>query len=424
MPSLQDWSPTHSPSQIWRALSARAFVCIFDHQDWRIVALNGDNAWFYRGSDWSNLRLTHSSKSIDFHSDTQQPPFREGWMNLLSFDGTLHSWYADHSLAYHQPTQRWYFWGNNTHKKQIEQDLDHEDLDTAGSSSIQNTPSKIDPRFSMTKAQYLEAVQQIQAEIRQGNVYQINLAHEIGPFHTAAPLDLWLEITASNPARHSVFWKSPSECLLSNSPELFLKIDANGQICSTPIKGTHPNADAENAYTELKDSPKEEAELAMIVDMMRNDISMVADYGSVYAEERQIVRCGDLLHAEQTVHGILREGISTLNAVHACFPPASVTGAPKRSALSYIRALEPVERGWYTGSFGFIDARGHSVWNVLIRTLQGACTEQNEAILRLNIGAGIVYDSNPELEWEETLAKGRAIQRVMLNAERSHKDPS
>ena len=89
-----------------------------------------------------------------------------------------------------------------------------------------------------------------------------------------------------------------------------------------------------------------------------------------------------------------------------------MTGAPKESALNYIRALEPVNRQWYTGSFGFIDTRGHSTWNVIIRTLQGTPNDDNSMNAHLNIGAGIVYDSNPEAEWLETMAKGRAIERA------------
>ena len=90
-----------------------------------------------------------------------------------------------------------------------------------------------------------------------------------------------------------------------------------------------------------------------------------------------------------------------------------MTGAPKESALNYIRDLEPVNRQWYTGSFGFIDTRGHSTWNVIIRTVQGTPTEPSGMIGTFNIGAGIVYDSEPEAEWEETMAKGRAIERVL-----------
>ena len=132
------------------------------------------------------------------------------------------------------------------------------------------------------------------------------------------------------PFKTCVFWKTPSEILLCNSPELFLNITAKGHIESLPIKGTHGDVSDPNSYRTLWESPKERAELTMIVDMMRNDISIVAEYGSVKASERQIRQCGDLLHAEQRVHGQIRDDISTLQLfVHACFPPASVTGAPK-----------------------------------------------------------------------------------------------
>ena len=217
----------------------------------------------------------------------------------------------------------------------------------------------------------------------------------------------------SNPSKHGCFWKTPTEILLCNSPELFLSITADGHVESLPIKGTHGDVEDPESYEKLWESPKERAELTMIVDMMRNDISIVAQYGSVKADDRKIRQCGDLLHAEQKVNGQLREEISILQAVYACFPPASVTGAPKESAIKYIQDLEPVQRGWYTGSFGFIDTRGHSTWNVLIRTLQGTANDDNSMNAHLNIGAGIVYDSDPVAEWEETMAKGRAIERVL-----------
>ena len=120
--------------------------------------------------------------------------------------------------------------------------------------------------------------------------------------------------------------------------------------------------------------------------------------------------------------GQRKSGMSILKAVHACFPPASVTGAPKEAALSYIRNLEPVNRGWYTGSFGFVDKRGHSEWNVIIRTLQGKQNNDGSMSAYLNIGAGIVYDSIAAAEWSETMNKGRAIERTLTKETKETKE--
>ena len=144
----------------------------------------------------------------------------------------------------------------------------------------------------------------------------------------------------------------------------------------------------------------------MIVDMMRNDLGQVCQTGSVFVEHRKLRRCGDLIHAEQTVIGTLSENISILQAIGACFPAASITGAPKKSAMGIIESLESHPRQSYTGSMGYIDDRGSASFGVTIRTIE---------VIRgrgyIHLGAGIVRDSNPYKEWEETKAKGNAIER-------------
>jgi anthranilate/para-aminobenzoate synthase component I len=400
-PILHRWTPRVSTSAVWHAIHQQSFCAIFEAGDWIVGALSSTSQWWYQGNDWSHLEPSTKDTGID-----DGPPFLEGILTIISFDGLMHAWYADYSIALHKSSGQWYCWGT------VEQ------MATIAEWCIEETPclTTVDAsssQHSMTQSEYCTAVNQVREAIRNGNVYQINLAHQIGPFTITAPLNTWLKLNTNNPSKHGFFWKTPSEILLCNSPELFLNITAKGYIESLPIKGTHGDVSDPNSYRTLWESPKERAELTMIVDMMRNDISIVAEYGSVKANERQIRQCGDLLHAEQRVHGQIRDGISTLQAVHACFPPASVTGAPKESALNYIRDLESVQRNWYTGSFGFMDTRGHSTWNVIIRTVQGTPTEHSGMTAYLNIGAGIVYDSEPEAEWEETMAKGRAIERVL-----------
>lgn len=402
--TLHRWTPSVSTTAVWHAVHKQPFCTIVELGDWVMAALSDTSEWWYQGSDWSNLTLPNEDIDLE-----HGPPFLEGLLGIISFDGLMHAWYAEYSVAYHKPSGEWYCWGTDEQLNNIKSLCIEE-------RTLQTQSFEVDtsqPQHSMTKSEYCTAVEHVQAAIRQGNVYQINLAHQIGPFHIEQPLHTWLSLNEENPAKHACFWKTPTEILLCNSPELFLNISAEGQIESLPIKGTHGDIDNPDAYTTLWESPKERAELTMIVDMMRNDIGITAEYGSVQADERQIRQCGDLLHAEQRVHGQIRKGISTLQAVHACFPPASVTGAPKESAIRHIRELEPVNRRWYTGSFGFIDVRGHSTWNVLIRTLQGMPNDNGSFSAHLNIGAGIVYDSDPEAEWVETMAKGRAIERVI-----------
>jgi len=399
--TLHRWTPSVSAKSVWHAIEQHPFCAIFEADDWLVGAVSYTSDWWYQGTDWANLTVPQKDRSLD-----NAPPFLEGILTIVSFDGQMHAWRSETSIAYHKPSDQWYCWGTL-------EDLTNIERQCIESSTSSKNSIPMDVQHSMSKDTYCQAVKEVREAIRNGNVYQINLAHQIGPFHIADPLDTWLTLNERNPATHACFWKTPNEVLLCNSPELFLNITADGQIESLPIKGTHGDVDNPDAYSALWESPKERAELTMIVDMMRNDISITAEYGSVKADERQIRQCGDLLHAEQRVHGQIRNGISTLQAVHACFPPASVTGAPKEAAIQYITDLEPVERKWYTGTFGFIDTSGHSTWNVIIRTIQGVPTESGGMIGNLNIGAGIVYDSDPEAEWEETMAKGRVIERVL-----------
>ena len=415
-PHLHSWTPNVSTEAIWKSLSRESFCAIFDVDEWRIGALSSSSEWWYQGPEWTDLSPFTAPLVQLPNNHIAPPPFLEGLLAIISFDGLLHGWIADHSVAYHKPSNQWYFWGTSEQFQTILSMI----------SETQSHSSQIAQQdlvgHSMTQAQYENTVTTVQEAIKNGNVYQINLAHRIGPYTIANPITTWLDLTDDNPAQHACFWKTPTEILLGNSPELFLKFGANGAVSSVPIKGTHADIGNPQAHFELWDSPKEHAELTMIVDMMRNDISSISEYGSVFTEHRQIRRCGDLLHAEQKVMGQRKSGMSILKAVHACFPPASVTGAPKEAALSYIRNLEPVNREWYTGSFGFVDKRGHSEWNVIIRTLQGKQNNDGSMSAYLNIGAGIVYDSIAAAEWFETMNKGRAIERTLTEETKETKE--
>ena len=151
-------------------------------------------------------------------------------------------------------------------------------------------------------------------------------------------------------------------------------------------------------------SEKERAELTMIVDLVRNDLGRIAKTGTVRAQPRQLRSCGDLLHAEQIVSAELKPELDALDVVAATFPPGSVTGAPKVAAMEIIHRLESAPRGVYTGAIGLFEDDGSAHLNVAIRT----ATIQNQRA-RFHIGAGIVADSEPDREWEETLSKGRAL---------------
>ena len=241
--------------------------------------------------------------------------------------------------------------------------------------------------------------------IREGEVYQVNLAWEQVNIPIENGLRSWLALRHQNPALRGCYLREGSTEVLSNSPELFLHIDGTtNMVNSIPIKGTAPVSGGDAAKSALKTSPKEKAELTMIVDLVRNDLGRIATPGTVVAGERTLRQCGDLWHAEQQVSAKLKPNTDMVDVVAATFPPGSVTGAPKVRAMEVINALEVRPRGVYTGAIGWFADGGSAHLNVAIRT----ATVQS-GIGRFHVGAGIVADSQPELEWHETLAKARAL---------------
>ena len=406
-PQIHQWKPLCPPYAVWHRLQQYEWCCIFDVGDWRIAAVSTQPKWKTTQQDWFNLPDIQVSQNL---VDPSTPPFISGTLSIVSFDGTIHAWRPELTVAFHTIREDWVLWGTPEQFTNLTTSNFHH----PSSNNDARLPSITTIQSNMDVEEYQDAVQQTRMEIEEGNVYQINLSHQLGPIHIQNPLQIWLTLMADNPATHGCYWQTPSEVLICNSPEQFLLFKGDGTLQSTPIKGTHNTPNAPNAYEELLHSDKEKSELTMIVDMMRNDISQVCKIGSVIAHPRTIRQCGDLLHAEQTVQGTLESDITRWKAVHACFPPASVTGAPKIAAIDLISRLETINRGWYTGSFGWMDQRGSSVWNVLIRTIQCEPLNPDGSTTGVyNVGAGIVYDSDPAKEWLETLAKSRAINEVL-----------
>ncbi|MBL8615940.1 MAG: chorismate-binding protein [Deltaproteobacteria bacterium] len=262
------------------------------------------------------------------------------------------------------------------------------------------------------EARYVAAVEALLEHIREGDVYQANLAWQTPPLPCPDPVEAWLRLRAHNPARRGALLQIDGLHIVSNSPELFLRVlppqvEGRGSVArSAPIKGTAPGTAAGRAHLEA--SAKERAELTMIVDMVRNDLGRVARPGGVRAHPRGLVRCGDLWHAEQLVEAEGPEGVDALDWVRAAFPPASVTGAPKVRAMELIAALEAAPRGVYTGAIGWLGIDGDAHLNVAIRTLICA-----GGVARLHVGAGIVAASLPAAEWAETCAKAGAVLRAL-----------
>jgi anthranilate/para-aminobenzoate synthase component I len=223
---------------------------------------------------------------------------------------------------------------------------------------------------------------------------------------------LFLRLTAVSPAPFSAFLDCGDFQLVSSSPEQFLRMSGS-QIVTRPIKGTRPRdadptRDALLAY-ELQTSAKEHAELVMITDLLRNDLGKICDYGTVQTPElARLERFAQVQHLISTVEGRLRRDVTHFAAFASCFPGGSITGAPKFRAMEIIDELEPASRGPYTGAIGYLGFNRESQLSISIRT--ALC---HEGLVHFNVGAGIVADSNPESEYEETLAKARGFMAAL-----------
>ena len=263
-----------------------------------------------------------------------------------------------------------------------------------------------------TKSYYIDGITTILDEIREGNIYQCNVAWRSPIFTIKNHLEIYLRLQKQNPSRFGCWIKCRNASYISNSPEQFLHIyhhRDNSCISSTPIKGTRSNRETWKNKKELWTCKKERAELTMVVDMVRNDFGKFCTPGSIIAGNRIIRRCGDLYHAEQQVRGLFsKEHVSLSEVIRSTFPAASITGTPKHAAMNYISQIEQKPRNMYTGSIGWLKSNGEMHANVAIRMIE---IENNMGFF--HVGCGIVSDSNPQKEWEESIAKSNAIMRTL-----------
>ena len=262
---------------------------------------------------------------------------------------------------------------------------------------------------TVQQSEFCNWVEKAQEYIRSGDIYQVNLSHRVeAAWPGGEPWAFYEALRHYSPAPYGAFLRQQGRTVLSSSPELFLKF-AGPSVRTRPIKGTRPrraepDADAHSAF-ELLTSPKEIAELVMITDLERNDLGQFCEWGSVKVSELlKLERFEQVFHLISTVEGRLRPGIDQVTALHLCFPGGSITGAPKKRAREVIAELEPVDRGLYTGAAGWFGASGDSAFNILIRTV---LLEEGRA--HFHVGAGVVADSVPEREWQETWDKASGI---------------
>jgi para-aminobenzoate synthetase component 1 len=264
-------------------------------------------------------------------------------------------------------------------------------------------PAGLGVESNFSRREYEAAVKRVIEYIRAGDVFQVNLSQRFTAPLPRPARDIYGRLHAAACARHGAFLDYGDFALLCNSPELFLRVTPDRRVVTRPIKGTRRRGAGMEA--ELRDSAKDQAELNMIVDLERNDLGRVCRIGSVrVTEARRIETHPTVLHGVATIEGQLKEKVSFVDLLGATFPGGSVTGAPKIRAMQIIDELEPVRRGPYCGAVGYLAADGTMEFNVAIRTMIVAGGR-----VHIPVGGGIVADSDPAREYEETLVKAQAM---------------
>ena len=270
---------------------------------------------------------------------------------------------------------------------------------------------EIDLDSTLDRDSFCDMVRRAQEYISAGDIYQVNLSRQFEgnwPGGCDDALPLYGNLREISPVPFAALLSLGGKIVLSASPEQFLRISGR-TIETRPIKGTRPRfrnreRDEKSAY-DLITSPKEISELIMITDLERNDLGQICEFGSVEVTELlKLERFAQVFHLVSTVEGTLRRNVGPVEALAACFPGGSITGAPKKRAREIIEELENAPRGLYTGTVGCFGFNGESVFNIAIRT----AVIENGAF-HFHAGAGIVADSQPEMEWEETQHKAAGI---------------
>ncbi len=283
--------------------------------------------------------------------------------------------------------------------------------------TAEKSATVIDRRYSgwqanQTRAEFEARVARAQEYIAAGDIYQANLAQKFSTPFDGNPYRLFEHLLARSPAPGGAFLDFGNTRVLSASPELFLRIRGR-HVTTRPIKGTRPRSrdpvrDEQLAF-ELLTDPKELAELVMITDLERNDLGQICEYGSVTVTQLvQLERYAQVFHLVSTIEGMLRPGIDALDAVRACIPGGSISGAPKKRACEIIRELEPCPRGIYTGLIGYFDDNGDAAFSIAIRTM--VLEGEN---LHFSVGSGITAGSVPAREYDETLHKAAGMQMAL-----------
>ncbi|MCP5468135.1 MAG: aminodeoxychorismate synthase component I [Deltaproteobacteria bacterium] len=449
----------HAPHRIWldSAMTDHTrgrYSLVTGNPLWRWEVNTNSEAWLYsqnnsqkKSSSWDFLRKTlkkFNSQKIQ----TKEIPgsfFCGGFIGFLSYEAFHHSFLPNSKLktrhlplAYflfcdsgilldHLKKKSWVFsLGLNEQTQSFENTLAKKRALTI-IEEIQNTKkpqTANDISFDWVqnnsdnheKKSYLKKIEKILQAIHRGDCYQVNLSRELhfkcAQINSQNAAILYLKLRQESSAPQMAFLNLGDQQILSASPETLFKMQKN-QILTFPIKGTRPRAKSCNQDTliknELLNSEKDRAELLMIADLLRNDLGKVCEYGSVRVPQLfSLESFAQVHHLVAEVCGNLKEAYNAFDVLQALFPGGSITGAPKLKAIEIIDELELHSRGIYTGSIGYMDLHGNANFNIAIRT----SLLQNQDLYYWT-GGGIVADSKPEEEWQETLNKAQGILKTL-----------
>ena len=370
------------------------------------------------------LNQLYQRCSPDFPSEVSHLPFTGGYLGWLGYDL---AWEIEKLPQCNPdplpfPTAFWYepeIFAVLDHEKQVlwlaGSDFNQLDqLETALASPIPEfsfslpDPNDFSPPTFLTNAtDYQEMVRRAKDYIYAGDIFQTNLSLRFQAETQSSSWQIYQALQRINPSPFASYWRTPWGDLISCSPERL--VQRQGNLCQTrPIAGTRPRGQSsiedQQLAIALRNNTKEQAEHIMLVDLERNDLGRVCEWGSVKVNELlTIEHYSHVMHLVSNVQGILKANCNNVDLIRSVFPGGTITGCPKVRCLEIIEELEPFRRSLFYGSCGYLDQRGDLDLNILIRTLLYA-----NGTVWGQVGAGIVADSDPQREWEESLSKGKA----------------
>lgn len=281
---------------------------------------------------------------------------------------------------------------------------------------------KCNPSSNFTKKEFEDSVLRIKEYITAGEAIQVVLSQRLARPTDAAPFEVYRALRTINPSPYMFFLDLKDFYIVGASPEILVRVE-DGMVMTRPLAGTRPRgkSPAEDALLEkeLRNDEKERAEHIMLVDLGRNDIGRVSEPGSVKVSElMEVERYSHVMHLVTHVQGELRRDLTVFDALRACFPAGTVSGAPKIRAMEIIAELEPEKRGPYAGAVGYFSFSGNMDMAIAIRTIV-----MKEGVAYIQAGCGVVYDSLPEREYEETIKKAQALVKAVDHAENQNLIP-